>query len=914
LISRLAKESFLLLDYRRDIQVQPAVGGVKDLLEPGERRGFGGRNFKTVVGQFQSLALLQIMNWAVVITSMVASACLMLAVVYFVIWRRGRAAWGALALAFAASLGAENHLGLNREERSDSHRRTALWLLLCGVGYYLATEITWKLCISAAKVSILFLPHAVLVSVLLLVPTRHWWAYTLAAICGHLVAAYQAHWPLMFALESEVFDAAQNVLVAAGIRIFIRSPIETVTLRDAIVFVLIAVVVVPFGTAFWGAALTLSYHYGTHYWVEWRKLGVANGVTAVVLVPAILRGAARLSAGRIKATPTRLLEGGLLGLGIVTVGAMVFDQLPAGPDVIPVLLYAPVPLLIWAALRFGLEGTSLSMLVIAFEAIWGAMRGHGPFLQQTPAENALSMQMFLLVTAVPLMLLAVGIEEEKRSQSALRESEVRFGEVANSAPVLIWMSDANKRCTFFNKRWLDFTGRTMEQECGEGWAEGVHAEDLARCLEVYNHAFDARQPFAMEYRLRRNDGIYRWIFDVGSPRFVGGEFLGYIGSCLDVTERRQAEEKFRQVIEASPNGIILLNDQGRIILVNPSTEQLFGYPGAELVGQTVELLVPERWRDRYRRLHDHYREAPGPRMTGARRELSGRRKDGTEFPLEFGLSPVDGPEGNQILIVIMDITARKQAEAESLRQRAELTHVTRVSTMGVLASSLAHELNQPLTAILSNAQAASRFLAAAAPNLAEVRGALDDVAQDAKRAGGVIRQMRVLVRRDEPNLAPLDLNRVIMDVVQLLHSDMLIRRVQAALEFDPNLSMVIGDNTQLQQLILNLVLNACDAMKDAPDILRTVTLRTRQLDAATIRAEVSDCGTGVSPDRLARLFEPFRTSKRDGMGLGLSICNSIIEVHKGRLWAENNPDRGATFYFTLPAHESELKLIWGAGS
>jgi two-component system sensor kinase FixL len=804
----------------------------------------------------------------------------------------------------------ENDIGMKGEERSDSFLRTALWVLLSGACYYLTTKLAWTLCLSESKVSLLFPPHAVLVSVLLLVPTRHWWAYILAAICGHLIAAQQAHWPLLFSLQSEAFDMLQNVPVAAGIRIFIKSPFKSITLRDAIVFVVIAVIVVPFGTAFWGAAITLSNHYGTDYWVEWRKLGIANGVTAIVLVPAILLGVSALSAGRRPAAPVRMLEATVLGLGLLTVGALVFDKLPAGPGALPGLLYAPVPFLIWAALRFGLGGMSISMLAIAFEAIWGAMRGHGPFLMQTPAENAVSLQTFLLVTATPLMFLAVATQEERGSQSALRESEARFGAIANAAPVMIWMSGTDKLCNFFNTGWLDFTGRPLEKELGNGWAEGVHPDDLARCLKTYVESFDARVPFSMEYRLRRHDGEYRWISDDGVPHYgPGRNFLGYIGSCMDLTERKQAEEEFRLTVEASPNGILLVNSEGRMVLVNTETERLFGWAREELIGRRVEMLAPERFRSGdpggWGGFHA---AAPERRTTGAGRELSGLRKNGTEFPVEIWQSPIKSAAGLLVLTTIADITARKRSEMEMALQRNELAHVGRVSTMGQLASSLAHELNQPLTAILSNAQAGSRFLAAPPPDLAEVRGALEDIAQDAKRAGEVIRQLRALVRRDEPVMAPLELNRVIMDVVRLLHSDMLTRKVQIALELDPGLRLVNGDNTQLQQLLLNLVLNAFDAMKDSPEGGRTVVLRTRQLDAELIRAEVSDRGTGISPDRLVSLFEPFHSSKRDGLGLGLSISHSIVQAHHGRLWAENNPDRGATFYFTLPVREAELNL------
>jgi integral membrane sensor domain MASE1 len=200
---------------------------------------------------------------------------------------------------------------------------------------------------------------------------RHWWAYTLATILAHFVATQQAHWPALYALHCEAFDAVQNVLVAAGIRLFIKSPLNGITLRDAIVFMLIAVIIVPFGSAFWGAAFTVSNHFGTHYWVEWRNLGISNGVTAVVLVPALLLAVRRFSGrgGRVK--PARVLEGSLLVVGIVTIGAFVFALQPAGPETSPALLYAPIPLLIWAALRFGLSGISAAMLVVTFQAIWG---------------------------------------------------------------------------------------------------------------------------------------------------------------------------------------------------------------------------------------------------------------------------------------------------------------------------------------------------------------------------------------------------------------------------------------------------------------------------------------------------------------------------------------------------------------
>ena len=475
------------------------------------------------------------------------------------------------------------------KKKAESYGRIVLQVFLTGVAYYVATEIAWALCFPNSKVSLLFPPHAVLVVILLLVPMRHWWAYTLATILAHFVATQQAHWPVLYALHCEAFDAVQNVLVAAGIRFFIKSPLKRITLRDAMVFVLIAVIIVPFGTAFWGAAFTISNGFGTDYWVEWRNLGISNGVTAVVLVPALLLVAERLSRRGSRTKTARLLEGSLLALGIMIVGAYVFAIVPAGPDTSPALLYAPIPLLIWAALRFGLGGISAAMLVVTFEAIWGAMHGRGPFLLQSPAENALALQMFLMVTGTPLMFLSVLLEDEKRSQQSLGESEGRFQTMADAAPVLIWVSGEDKLPTYFNKAWLEFTGRSMEQELGNGWKEGVHPDDLAKISQTYGPAVDAREPFVMQYRLKNSDGEYRWITDQGVPRYgPSGNFRGYVGACVDITdllkkeaELHEIEERVALAAEAAHLGVWELDTVTNELWVSDKVRELFQFDGEE---------------------------------------------------------------------------------------------------------------------------------------------------------------------------------------------------------------------------------------------------------------------------------------------------------------------------------------------
>jgi two-component system sensor kinase FixL len=500
---------------------------------------------------------------------------------------------------------------------------------------------------------------------------------------------------------------------------------------------------------------------------------------------------------------------------------------------------------------------------------------------------------------------AISNVEREKATAELRETEARFRTVANAAPVMIWMSGTDKLCHFFNKGWLDFRGRTLEQELGNGWAEGVHPDDLAGCLKNYSESFDVRRPFTLEYRLLRHDGEYRWVSDNGVPRYDSDrDFLGYIGSCVDLTERKRADEKFRLAVEASPNGIVLVEQQGRIVLVNAQTERLFGYSREELIGHPVELLLPERLRSAHPGSRAGFLAAPQARAMGAGRELFALRKDGTQFPVEIGLSPIQSAEGLLVLTAIVDITARKQAEAEALLQRNELAHMARVSTMGELASSLAHELNQPLGAIMRNAEAAELFLQDPLPDLEEVRAILTDIRKDDQRAGAVIDRVRGLIKRREVERRPLDLNLLAGEVVTLVRPDAELRRVRLALETDPSLPPVQGDRVQLQQVLLNLVLNAMDALKDNPPASRLVTVGTRPA-GERVEVAVSDTGHGISAENLPRLFEPFFTSKPNGLGLGLVISRSIIEAHGGKLWAENNPDGGATFHITLPVARGE---------
>src|SRR6476620_1648970 len=376
------------------------------------------------------------------------------------------------------------------------------------------------------------------------------------------------------------------------------------------------------------------------------------------------------------------------------------------------------------------------------------------------------------------------------------------------------------------------------------------------------------------------------------------------------SELQIGEERFRRVVEAAPNAMIMVNQEGQITLANQQAEKTFGYPREELLGRPIEMLVPERLHSGHRGFRHDYLCNPQARPMGAGRELFGRRKDGSEVPVEIVLSPIHTSKGVLVLASIVDITERKLAELEAARQRHDLAHLARVTALGELSNSLAHELTHPLTAILSNAQAAQRFLANDDVDLDEVREFLNDIVTQDQRAGEVIHGLRLLLQKGEPQKQcdDVDLNEVIREVVQLMRSDLTNRNATLDTDLAQNLPAVTGDRVQLQQVLLNLALNGCEALGDYNSSERRLLIASQRENGA-VRVSVSDSGSGIPGEKMEQVFERFFTTKKEGMGLGLSICRTIINAHRGKIWATNNGGGGATFHVSLPIVGAQTEAV-----
>jgi len=915
----------------------------------------------------------------------------------------------------------------------DLARPAVVGLLIAGA-YFAAAEIGIALTLRPAPVSTLWPPNAVVMAILLLTPARLWWAVLLAALPAHLAVELRAGIPLPMTLSWFASNSIDALLGAGLIRWLDPEPVRFDSFRRYSILVLATFVAVGL-SSFLDAWLVQLNAWGTvGYWDNWRMRFFSNVLATLTLVPLIVGLVQGGVAAPRTTTAARLLEGTVLAAILLVLCFLVFTNRPAGPNTVPALLYAPLPFLLWAAVRFGPATTSGFLLGVSLLAIDGAIAGDGPFVSSTPAENAFAMQLFLIVIAVPLTALSAVTRERLRAQEEARQSEKRLQLALDAAQMGTWewqiapdrsrWSDTSKAIFGLSNvpedftldrflellspedrasaraavqraiqdgtpyesefritrpdgrtRWLlakgvalfdragrptrligvnaditerklghaavnewmsryeaavlssnqllyDWDPRTNDLAFGgdtlrtlgygreelrgrlSGWVAKVHPEDRPAFDQEIARVLASEDQFSLTYRFLHQDGRVLWLEDRGHFfRDGDGRILRMVGFIQDVTERvrtdralRSSEERFSKAFRFSPDGIaITRREDGRILEVNDTWERLFGYTRGEAVGRTVVglglLVRSEEWERLRARL------GAGESVRGF--ELEVRARSG-----EISLVSVAGDTvemgGEQCFIwFITDITEQRRAETEAQQQRLEVTHLSRVAMLGELSGALAHELNQPLTAILANARAAQRLLRHSSPDLAELRDIIADIAEDDRRAAEVIKRLRAFLRKGDIQPRHLNLNEVVSEVLGLVHSDLIQRRVTVDARLSAALPEVFADRVQLQQVLLNLLLNACDAMAGDRRSEKRVTIRTEAAERGGVELSLADQGTGIRPEEMDRIFEPFVTSKPHGLGLGLAICRSIVTAHGGRLWADNNEEGGATFHLAL---------------
>jgi two-component system, LuxR family, sensor kinase FixL len=402
---------------------------------------------------------------------------------------------------------------------------------------------------------------------------------------------------------------------------------------------------------------------------------------------------------------------------------------------------------------------------------------------------------------------------------------------------------------------------------------------------------------------RRKDGsTFPMELSVGEA--PPGDDPVFVGIIRDITERKRAdaalrerETRLRSIFETLTDAVVIIDEQGLIEQFSPAAERMFGYASAEIVGRNVSILMPSPYQERHDFYLHHYRETGEKRIIGIGRVVVAQRKDHTTFPMELSVGEMRVDQRRSFIGFIRDITERQGTERRLQELQSELLHSSRLSTMGQMASALAHELNQPLTAVINYAQATRRLLGAGA-GADRLVPIIDKAVAQAGRAGQIIRRLRDFLEKGETERRLENINKVVEEATALALVGVKDIGVRVRLDIGGNLPDAMMDKIQIQQVVLNLVRNAVEAMERSER--RELVIQTALNDDGEVETAVIDSGPGLPPEIVAQLFQPFVSTKHDGMGLGLSICRTIIEAHGGRLTGAAHPEGGTVFRFTLP--------------
>jgi PAS domain S-box-containing protein len=494
----------------------------------------------------------------------------------------------------------------------------------------------------------------------------------------------------------------------------------------------------------------------------------------------------------------------------------------------------------------------------------------------------------------------VDIHDRKIAEEARAASERKLDQIVNTIPAIAWSSDPDGYTDYLNQHYLDYVGLSLDEVKGWGWANALHPDDAPNLYAAWDQMRASGRGGTAEARLRRFDGAYRWYLFRPNPLLNdAGEVIKWYGVNTDIEDLKRTELNLRRLTETIPQMLWSASADGAIEYCNQRL--------VDFTGVTAHSIMTDGWRSL---LHpedvEYATRAWGNSITGGEpfhveARLAHIAGGGYRWCLADAL-PLRDEDGRIIKWhgAFVDMHEWREAQGELRKTQAELAHMARVMTMGQLTASISHELNQPLAGIVTNASTCLRMLAADPPNVKGAQETARRTIRDGNRAAAVITRLRALFSKKDPTIETVDLNSATEEVIALIATELQRSTVSLNLDLAETLPYVKGDRVQLQQVIMNLVLNAMQAMDDVTDRVKDLTIVTRSDGVAHVRLAVRDVGVGLAAGDAEKLFNPFYTTKSGGMGIGLSVSRSIIDSHQGRLWAEPNEEQGATFLLTIP--------------
>jgi two-component system sensor kinase FixL len=506
------------------------------------------------------------------------------------------------------------------------------------------------------------------------------------------------------------------------------------------------------------------------------------------------------------------------------------------------------------------------------------------------------------------------MRQSHANQERIRSAEERFAATFEQEGVGIVNIGIDGRILEANSRFCKLLGLGIDDLRARTIHEITHPEDLAASMRLAEALVNGDLPhYSIEKRYLRPDGAILWVNTSRSlVRGSDGRPAYFVAVVEDISSQKSAEAALRDreaylrsILETMPDSMVVIDQTGIIHSFSRAAESLFGYAAEELIGQNIDVLMTRGDRERHDSYIQRYLDTNSPRIIGIGRVVFGRRKDGSTFSLRLSVGEIKTERNKRMFVGFMrDLTERQQAEARLQELQSELVHVSRFTALGEMASALAHELNQPLTAATNYLKGARRLLDQGVEDrLPLLNHAVEEAAAQTLRAGQIIRRLRDFVARGESERSAEDVRKLIQEASALALVGAAERGIHVSFDFDPHAPTVYADAIQIQQVLVNLIRNAIEAMQESKQ--RELRLATRVGPDSMVEITVSDTGLGLAPEVAAHLFQPFITTKPTGMGVGLSICRTIVEAHEGEIAATTNLDGGATFRFTLRAAAAE---------
>lgn len=772
--------------------------------------------------------------------------------------------------------------------------------LLVGLGYYAGCLAGFALRLPGSGISFFWPPTALLTGALLIVPVRGWRTLLAISFAAHGLAHWQdgvpnAIWPIQF-----FGNASQALLAAWLLRRRSNSPWNLATARDVVSFVVYAGVVAPAAASLIPACLYVSLSWAPDFLTAWRTGAVSNSVATLTIVPSLLTVWWMVATKHVGA-PRRIAEFAALLLGIVGVPAAALVVHGTHPVSVPLAVYAPLPFLLWAAIRFGVNGISLALLVTTLTTISIALSGRNPLDGRTPTDVVIGVPFILLANALQMMVLAGVLEQSRRERASLREAEHRNNAILRALPdVTFLQTRAAGHSTATHEVSMYGTGRWLLMSLDDASAHDVLPPHDANTASALLAATTSRMPSVVEYSQTSGGGPRRF-----EARFVGVDTERVLTIVRDITDRWKAEcdlretrERYALATAAGGMGVWEYDTRTGGLFVEGPLKHSLGYGDDDLRDRLSDWQALIYAADRDDVLGRLEAAASGAAHT-FESEFRMVHKNGSTrwIASKGGVTDTLNGQPTHIRGTYTDVTDRKES-AYALRQANDaLVRMGRLAAMAEVSASIAHELNQPLTAIGANASVGLRLADAAAdPAMREL---FADLLEDSRRAAQIVEQTRRMFTQSPGRTDPINLNDVVTDIVAMVTPRLRQAAVRVRVALHDRLPTVHADAIQMQQVLLNLVMNAIDAMDGVFDHPRLLMIATRHGRRHAV-VSVVDSGHGLAATDGAHIFNAFFTTKPGGLGVGLSISRAILGNHSGALWAVPTRGGGATFRFKVP--------------